>query len=120
MKLGLICILGSGETLASSGKTHEYVAQRLPDEPNIVILETPAGFEPNSADVATKIKTFLERRLQNYKPQIDVLVEVHESVKIRKIDKKDSDSEPKWSTTTKKGEQNESRNSILPEYRLSR
>ncbi len=73
MNLGLICILGSGETLASSGKTHEYVAQRLPENPKIVILETPAGFEPNSADVAAKIKTFLERRLQNYAPQIDVL-----------------------------------------------
>lgn len=73
MNLGLICILGSGETLASSGKTHEYVAQRLPENPRIAILETPAGFEPNSADVATKIKTFLERRLQNYAPTIDVL-----------------------------------------------
>jgi hypothetical protein len=73
MNLGLICILGSGETLASSGKTHEYVTQRLPENPKVVILETPAGFEPNSADVAAKIKTFLERRLQNYNPQIDVL-----------------------------------------------
>jgi hypothetical protein len=70
---GLIVLLGSGETLPSSGKTHEFVAQRLPKSPRIVVLETPAGFEPNSAAVAGKIKDFLARRLQNYKPVIDVL-----------------------------------------------
>ncbi|MFK7804625.1 MAG: cysteinyl-tRNA synthetase [Anaerolineae bacterium] len=70
---GLVIMLGSGETLASSGKAHEYVAQHSPHEPKIVILETPAGFEPNSDAVAGKIKEFLERRLQNYKPKISVL-----------------------------------------------
>ena len=49
---GPIALLGSGETLPSSGKTHEFVARRLPDKPRIVILETPAGFEPNSDFVA--------------------------------------------------------------------
>lgn len=66
-------MLGSGETLASSGKAHEYVAQHSPHKPKIVILETPAGFEPNSDRVAEKIKDFLEKRLQNYKPEISVL-----------------------------------------------
>ncbi len=70
---GPIALLGSGETLPSSGKTHEFVARRLPENPRIVILETPAGFEPNSDIVAGKIKTFLLRRLQNYNPVIDVL-----------------------------------------------
>lgn len=71
--MGLIVLLGSGETLPSSGKIHEYVARRLPAQPRIVILETPAGFEPNSDVVAGKIKTFLQRRLQNYAPEIAVL-----------------------------------------------
>lgn len=66
-------MLGSGETLASSGKTHEFVAQHSPEKPNIVILETPAGFEPNSFQVADKIRRYLEKRLQNYKPEINVL-----------------------------------------------
>jgi cyanophycinase-like exopeptidase len=70
---GLIVLIGSGETLASSRKTHEAVAQRLPENPRIAILETPAGFEPNSDLVAGKIKEFLVRRLQNYKPTVDVL-----------------------------------------------
>ena len=70
---GPIALLGSGETLPSSGKTHEFVARRLPEKPRIVILETPAGFEPNSDFVAEKIKKLLLRRLQNYKPAIEVL-----------------------------------------------
>lgn len=74
---GPIVLLGSGETLPSSGKIHETIARRLPDMPNIVILETPAGFEPNSDDVAGKIKAFLETRLQNYHPKIRVLPARH-------------------------------------------
>ena len=67
---GVIILLGSGETLPSSGKAHEFVAQRLPADPQIAILETPAGFELNSGRVAGKIKDFLEVRLTNYNPQI--------------------------------------------------
>ncbi len=67
---GLVALLGSGETLPSSGSTHEYIAKSLPDDPNIVILETPAGFELNSDRVARKIGEFLEVRLQNYAPNI--------------------------------------------------
>jgi hypothetical protein len=70
---GLVVLLGSGETLPSSGKIHEFVARRLPENPRLVILETPAGFEPNSDLVAGKIKDFLARRLQNYQPKIQVL-----------------------------------------------
>ena len=70
---GPVVLLGSGETLPSSGKIHEFAAQRLVHKPYIVILETPAGFEPNSDLVANKIKEFLTRRLQNYQPTIEVL-----------------------------------------------
>lgn len=70
---GRIVLFGSGETLASSGKTHEYTAQQLGEPPRINILETPAGFEPNSDRVAGRIGEFLARRLQNYQPEIQVL-----------------------------------------------
>lgn len=70
---GLIVLLGSGETMPSSGKTHEFVAKRLPENGRIAILETPAGFEPNANMVAGKIKTFLEKRLQNYNLEIQQL-----------------------------------------------
>lgn len=70
---GLIALLGSGETQPSSSKTHEYVAQALPPNPRIAILETPAGFELNSDKVAGRIQSFLNRRLQNYRPGIEVI-----------------------------------------------
>lgn len=69
---GLIVLFGSGESLPGSGKTHERVAQALA-QPRIAILETPAGFEPNSAQVAGKIGGFLQKRLQNYSPQIELI-----------------------------------------------
>lgn len=72
-QVGPIVLFGSGETLASSGKTHEATARALNERPRIAILETPAGFEPNSDRVAGKIAEFLERRLQNYTPLIEVL-----------------------------------------------
>lgn len=68
--IGLIALLGSGETLPSSGKTHEYIARNLPVNPRIGILETPAGFELNAKEVAGRIGEFLEIRLQNYAPEI--------------------------------------------------
>ncbi len=67
---GVVVLLGSGETLPSSGTTHEFVAKQLPESPTIAILETPAGFELNSDRVAGKIVEFLEVRLQNYAPKL--------------------------------------------------
>ena len=70
---GLIVLFGSGETSASSGKTYEVVAQKTADRLVIAVLETPAGFEPNSPQVAGKVGEFIARRLQNYNPQIDIV-----------------------------------------------
>lgn len=70
---GTLVLFGSGEILPTSGKSHEYVAQRLNSGSKIAILETPAGFEPNSAGVAGNVGDFLERRLQNYNLKIDII-----------------------------------------------
>jgi cyanophycinase-like exopeptidase len=37
------------------------------------MLETPAGFQPNVHDVYQKIGAFLEKSLQNFRPQVDYL-----------------------------------------------
>ena len=70
---GPILLFGSGETLPSSGKAYEHLAKGLEKKPSISILETPAGFEPNSEMVANNIRDFLVRRLQNYDPQVNLI-----------------------------------------------
>lgn len=71
--LGPIAFLGSGETSLAGGRIFETLARRLPRPLRIALLETTAGFELNSAQVAGRVGDFLASRLQNYKPIIDVV-----------------------------------------------
>jgi hypothetical protein len=70
---GLIALFGSGETSSSGRKVHDYLFQRLPTPVKVAILETPAGFQPNSDVVAGKVKQFLEHSLQNFRPEVAVI-----------------------------------------------
>ncbi len=70
---GQIAFLGSGETSLAGGRIFEGLARALPASPRIAILETPAGFELNSSIVAGRVADFLQTRLQNYRPRIDVI-----------------------------------------------
>ena len=73
MSLGNIAFLGSGETSLAGGRIFEHLARQIPGQLRIAILETPAGFELNSALVAGRVADFVKTRLANYKPQIDVI-----------------------------------------------
>lgn len=73
MTLGQIAFLGSGETSLAGGRIFESLARNLPKPLRIAILETPAGFELNSDQVAGRVGEFLKSRLQNYIPIIDVI-----------------------------------------------
>lgn len=73
MTLGQIAFLGSGETSLAGGRIFEALARELPQPLRIAILETPAGFELNSHQVAGRVADFLRNRLQNYTPVIDVI-----------------------------------------------
>ncbi len=73
MAPGQIAFLGSGETSRAGGAVFEQVARSLPEAPRIAVLETPAGFELNSDQVARRVGDFLRSRLQNYSPIIEVL-----------------------------------------------
>ena len=70
---GPIILFGSGETSASGRKVFDAVLQDLQPSPNIALLETPAGFELNSAQVIGRVADFIEHHLQNYKPQITIV-----------------------------------------------
>lgn len=71
--IGPIAFLGSGETSLAGGRIFEHLARQVGEPLRIAILETPAGFEPNSALVAGRVADFLKTRLANYKPQVDVI-----------------------------------------------
>ncbi len=73
MTLGQIAFLGSGETSRAGGQIFETLARALPQPLRIAVLETPAGFELNSHQVAGRVADFMKNRLQNYTPRIDVI-----------------------------------------------
>ena len=73
MPPGQIAFLGSGETSLAGGRIFETLARALPQPLRIAILETPAGFELNSHQVAGRVGDFMKTRLQNYTPTIDVI-----------------------------------------------
>jgi hypothetical protein len=70
---GLIVLLGSGETSATIRKVYHWLFERVGASIHIGVMETPAGFEPNSDRVAGQIADFMEKRLQNFRPRISVI-----------------------------------------------
>jgi cyanophycinase-like exopeptidase len=70
---GPIALFGSGETSPSGRRIFDQTFKRLPMSPRVALLETPAGFELNSAQVVGKVDNFLRQRLINYNPQTVVI-----------------------------------------------
>lgn len=73
MTLGRIAFLGSGETSLAGGRIFESLARFISDPLRVAIMETPAGFELNSTQVAGRVGDFFRTRLQNFKPVIDLV-----------------------------------------------
>ncbi|HLO18250.1 MAG TPA: hypothetical protein VK206_25690 [Anaerolineales bacterium] len=73
MTLGQIAFLGSGETSLAGGRIFESLAHSIKDPLRIALMETPAGFELNSAQVVGRVGDFMKTRLQHYKPVVDVI-----------------------------------------------
>ena len=73
MALGPIAFLGSGETSLAGGRIFESLAREIQGPLRIALIETPAGFELNSAQVVGRVGDFMQTRLQNYKPVVDVI-----------------------------------------------
>jgi len=72
MAPGPVVLFGSGETSASGRRAFDWLFRRVPPPIRVAVLETPAGFQPNSAWVAGQVADFLRQRLQNYKPEVTV------------------------------------------------
>jgi len=70
---GKLVLFGSGETSPSGQPIHERMLRELKAPVRVAVLETPAGFQPNSEIVARKVGEFMEQRLQNFRPQVRIL-----------------------------------------------
>jgi len=70
---GPILLFGSGETSPTGRKIFDLALQQLRPSPRIALLETPAGFELNSASVIARVAEFMRVSLQNYHPQITIV-----------------------------------------------
>ena len=70
---GPIVLFGSGETSPSGQKVFDALFHQLPREPRCALLETAAGFELNSYRVIERVGDFLKKRLQNYRPKVEII-----------------------------------------------
>ena len=73
MTIGRIGFLGSGETSLAGGRIFESLARLVSGPLRIAVMETTAGFELNSPQVAGRVLEFLQTRLQNYRPTLDLI-----------------------------------------------
>jgi cyanophycinase-like exopeptidase len=70
---GVVVLFGSGETSDSGRRVFDWLFAHLAPPVRAAVLETPAGFELNSAQVAGQVADFLRQRLSNYQPQVIVV-----------------------------------------------
>lgn len=70
---GTVVLFGSGETSLDGQRAHEQVMREVAAPVRVGVLETPAGFELNSAQVAGRLAEFLQVHLQNYRPTVEVI-----------------------------------------------
>ena len=61
---GRIVLFGSGEAAPTARRAHAVALERLLTPVRAAVLETPAGFEPNSARVAGRLAEYLRHRFQ--------------------------------------------------------
>jgi hypothetical protein len=70
---GPIVLFGSGETSSVGRKAFQWIFSQLAQTPRVAILETPAGFQPNSAWVAGQVADFLKERLAEFSPHATLI-----------------------------------------------
>lgn len=70
---GPIALFGSGETSPGGRKIFDFLFKLAVPSPRVKILETPAGFELNSNQVAANVGDFIQHHLQNYQTEIEIV-----------------------------------------------
>lgn len=73
-KESFLAVFGSGEIAPSAVQAHSRVLEGIGmDAPRIVVVSTPAGFQPNVKVVCEEIADFFAQHLQNYHPRVEIL-----------------------------------------------
>jgi len=70
---GRIALFGSGETARVGRRVHELLLTAYQKPVPVAVIETPAGFQPNTHVLAQDVKAFFEHSLQNFKPQVTIV-----------------------------------------------
>lgn len=70
---GILVLFGSGETLDTGRKIQRTVLFDLPRKQHVAVLETPAGFQPNSESVATDLAEIFQTSLQEFVEAVSVI-----------------------------------------------
>ena len=70
---GPIVLFGSGEASPIARRVHAAALSHVMPPIRACVLETPAGFEPNSARVAGRLADFLRHRLAPFDVQVEVV-----------------------------------------------
>jgi hypothetical protein len=70
---GRIALFGSGETARVGRRVHELLMAAYQKPVPVAVIETPAGFQPNTAVLASDVKAFFEHSLQNFKPEVTIV-----------------------------------------------
>ncbi|MFN3929611.1 MAG: hypothetical protein ACK4OK_08280, partial [Thermoflexus sp.] len=70
---GKVVLFGSGEIAPAGRRGHAAAMKDFEPPVKVAILETPAGFELNSARVAGRVADFIRERLGEFRPRVLVL-----------------------------------------------
>ncbi len=70
---GKLVLFGSGEATATGRRIHAAIMRTLGTRAKVAVLETPAGFQPNSALVAKKLADFFLTRLGEFVAEVWVV-----------------------------------------------
>src|ERR1700675_3946878 len=70
---GSIVLFGSGEASPIARRVHAAALSQVMPPIRACVLETPAGFEPNSARVAGRLADFLRHRLSPFEVHVEVV-----------------------------------------------
>jgi cyanophycinase-like exopeptidase len=73
IKPGKLAILGSGETTGVGRRVLSGILQELEEPRTIAVLDTPAGFQPNHTQVATKVAQFILEKLAEFRPRLRIV-----------------------------------------------